>query len=145
MSEVICHGRFSTDWIASDVPRGGAEEIAALRKELDELNEKRWSEHREKNAAYKERNQLVALLSRIYPSGTRETQIEGWDEDWNGCVFIDLPTGQASWHYHRREHEMFESLPAYTKPWDGHSTALKYERVALLRDREAVKRAMQDK
>lgn len=31
------HGSFSTDWIGGDVPRGGAEEIAALRKELDEL------------------------------------------------------------------------------------------------------------
>lgn len=40
------HGRCSTDWIAADVPKGGAEEIAALRAalvaqgaELDEASE----------------------------------------------------------------------------------------------------------
>lgn len=37
---VTCHGRFSTDWIDSNVPRGGAEEIAALRVALDDLHQR---------------------------------------------------------------------------------------------------------
>lgn len=83
--------------------------------------------------AYQERNQVVALLARIYPSGLRKTDIPGWDAEWQGCVFIDLPVvGQVSWHYHDRESSLFEGLPPYTKPWDGHSTPEKYERIARL-------------
>lgn len=80
--------------------------------------------------AYYERNQLVALLARLFPSGLRKTDIEGWDAAWHNCVFIDLPTGQVSWHFHDREAHLFEGLPPYTKEWDGHSTPEKYLRVA---------------
>ena len=34
-------------------------------------------------------------------------------------VFLHLPTGQVSWH-----------LPAHPAPWDGHTTAQKYDRIA---------------
>ena len=78
------------------------------------------------NSAYRERNQLVALLSTLFPSGKAKTAIEGWDEAWHGCVYIDFPRGQASWHYHTDDEWMFERLPAYTKPWDGHTTEAKY-------------------
>lgn len=83
--------------------------------------------------AYHERNQLVALLARLYPSGIRRTDIRGWDPEWNNCVYIDLPTGQASWHYHDKEAYLFDDLPAYTKPWDGHTTVEKYARLEKLR------------
>jgi hypothetical protein len=78
------------------------------------------------NDVYTERNHLVALLSTLYPSGRAKTAIEGWDEAWHGCVFIDFPWGQASWHYHESEAYLFEHLPPYTKPWDGHTTEQKY-------------------
>lgn len=82
--------------------------------------------------AYEERNKLVAALARLFPSGVRKTAIEGWDPAWHGCVFIDLPTGQVSWHFHDREASLFDGLPPYEKPWDGHTTPEKYERVAAL-------------
>lgn len=84
------------------------------------------------DAAYAERNQLVAVLARLYPSGTKRTAIEGWDPEWHGCVYIDLPTGQASWHYHDREAYLFEGLPLYEGEWDGHTTEEKYRRIAAL-------------
>lgn len=83
--------------------------------------------------AYEERNRLVAALARLFPSGVRKTSIEGWDPAWQNCVFIDLPTGQASWHFHDREAHLFDGLPAYDKPWDGHTTPEKYVRLAALR------------
>lgn len=83
--------------------------------------------------AYQERNQVVAALARLFPSGVRKTAIDGWDPAWQNCVFIDLPTGQVSWHFHDREAHMFAGLPEYTRPWDGHTTPEKYERVAALR------------
>lgn len=82
--------------------------------------------------AYAERNQVVAALAKLFPSGTARTAIDGWDPAWHGCVYIDLPTGQVSWHYHEREAHWFEALPPYTKPWDGHDTPEKYRRLAAL-------------
>jgi hypothetical protein len=84
------------------------------------------------DGAYRERNQLVALLAALFPAGIAKTRIEGWDPEWENCVFIELPTGQVSWHYHDREADLFAHLPAYTKPWDGHTTAEKYARVRRL-------------
>jgi hypothetical protein len=78
------------------------------------------------DSVYKERNQLVALLSTLFPSGRAKTAIEGWDEAWHGCVYIDFPWGQASWHYHSDDEQMFAHLPPYKKPWDGHTTEEKY-------------------
>jgi hypothetical protein len=85
---------------------------------------------RETDIAYRERNQLVALLTILFPSGKAKTTIEGWDEAWNGCVYIDFPWGQASWHYHRDDEEMFAHLRPYTKGWDGHTTQEKYSKIA---------------
>ena len=83
-----------------------------------------------KDGAYLERNKLVALLSKVFPSGKKKTAIEGWSEDWHGCVYIDLPTGQASWHYHDSQSDLFAHLPEYQGTWDGHTTDEKYERIS---------------
>lgn len=86
----------------------------------------------DKDAAYHERNLLVAALTDLFPAGIARTDIPGWDREWHGCVYVDLPTGQASWHYHDRETELFSHLPPYPKPWDGHTTEEKYRRLAAL-------------
>lgn len=85
-----------------------------------------------KDAAYLERNQTVAALAAAYPSGIAKTAIEGWHAEWHGCVYIDLPTGQASWHYHDSQAHLFSHLPPYNGVWDGHSTEEKYRRLAAL-------------
>ncbi|WP_349745350.1 hypothetical protein [Roseateles cavernae] len=84
------------------------------------------------DAVYLERNQVVAALAKCFPSGIARTAIEGWAPEWHGCVYIDLPTGQASWHYHDREAHLFEGLPPYAGQWDGHDTPEKYRRLAAL-------------
>lgn len=87
---------------------------------------------RQKNAAYLERNKLVAVLARLYPSGLKVTPIDGWDPQWFNCVYVDLPTGQVSWHYHDSQAWLFEGLPSYKGEWDGHSTPKKYARLLAL-------------
>lgn len=82
-----------------------------------------------KDQAYLERNQVVALLARCCPAGTQPTAIPGWHAEWNGCVYIDLPTGQASWHYHDSHAWLFSGLPPYPGEWDGHTTEEKYARI----------------
>lgn len=84
------------------------------------------------DGAYSERNMLVRFLAAMYPSGICKTSILGWDPAWEWCVYIDTPEGQMPWHYHEREHELFNDLPLYDKDWDGHDTRTKYERLTRL-------------
>jgi hypothetical protein len=99
--------------------------IAALEAENKRLRD-------DLDGAYLERNRIVAALAASYPSGIKKTAIDGWDDAWHNCVYIDLPTGQASWHYHDREAKLFSNLPAYYGVWDGHTTEEKYQRLAAL-------------
>lgn len=69
---------------------------------------------------YARRNQCViravAYAQEIgYEAGFR---IDPKEPEWP-VAFIELPTGQVSWH-----------LPQHTREWDGHSTDAKYERVS---------------
>lgn len=88
----------------------------------------------QKDAAYVERNKCVALMARMaavlgYPVYRAHTRIPGWDPDWCNCIFIELPTGQVSWHYHNDERPMFiDFMMATGNPWDGHDTLEKYRR-----------------
>lgn len=84
------------------------------------------------DSVYEERNYVVAALSRAFPSGTRPTSIPGWDPAWNECVYIDLPSGQISYHYHTKMAGLFKDLPAYTKPYDGHRKIDVHDRLSAL-------------
>jgi hypothetical protein len=86
----------------------------------------------DKDEAYAERNLLVRFLASLYSAGVTRTDIPGWDSEWHGCVYIDTPVGQLSWHFHDREAHLFADLPPYAGGWDGHTTQEKYERLALL-------------
>lgn len=120
------------DYLHRDVLRAAVSALraqpAAATVPADELERMR----ARKDAAYLERNQVVAALAKCFPSGTACTAIEGWHEEWHRCVYIDLPTGQASWHYHDSHAHLFAGLPPYTREWDGHDTAEKYRRLAAL-------------
>lgn len=93
----------------------------------------------EKDGAYEERNRVVAALSKVFPAVRTRTDIEGWDPEWHGCVYIDLPTGQASWHFHDRDAWMFDHLPERHVEWDGHTTEEKYQRLASLNPEDSTK------
>jgi hypothetical protein len=96
---------------------------------LDTLAAEVRAQREAKDGAYLERNKLVALLAWLYPSGIKRTAIEGWSEDWHGCVYIDFPWGQASWHYHDSHAGLFEHLPPYAGEWNGHTTEAKYDSI----------------
>ena len=91
---------------------------------------------RKKDGAFDERMHLVAALARMYPSGIRDTTTPGWTPAWKGCVYIDLPTGQISYHYHLRHASLFEALPPYSQPWDGHDKTCVHERLDALWNRK---------
>lgn len=102
-----------------------------LRSAVDEIDRLRAdfaAKEAEKNGAYAERNKVVAALAKLFPSGVlRDTDEAGW---W--IVFIDLPDGQASWHFHESELDLLVGIPKYEGEWDGHSTEEKYARLKSL-------------
>ena len=83
------------------------------------------------DAIYRERNQVVAALSKCFYSwiGTVDDAEPGWTK----AVYIDLPSGQVSWHIPDHEiPDLFGHLQESGEPWDGHTTEEKYERLAAL-------------
>lgn len=86
-----------------------------------------------KNGAYSERNKMVAALSKIFPASLERHDGAEWEDDWRWVVFMDLPTGQVSWHLHDSEIPQFAHLPRQVgRKWDGHSTDEKYARLAAI-------------
>lgn len=90
-----------------------------------------------KDGAYLERNQVVALAGKLLlhlgsPVGLKKTPIEGWSPEWHNCVYMELPTGQISWHFHDDDAPLFEGFPEWEAEWDGHTTDEKYERIKAL-------------
>jgi len=89
--------------------------------------------HDKLNSVYRERNHLVALISKLYPAsieGHEDDPFNPWDPEWRNVIMIDLPTGQVSWHVHDSDMDMFKHLPKFQgRKWDGYSTEEKYRRV----------------
>lgn len=90
----------------------------------------------QKDGAYAERNQVLALLARMAVAlrwrvgvGQHPEADTTWEKDWRTILFVELPTGQCSWHFHDSEAHLLAGLPAYEGAWDGHTTPEKYDRV----------------
>jgi hypothetical protein len=86
----------------------------------------------QKDNAYKERNLCVSLIAKMahkmgLPVGIQLSPNEG-EPDWH-IIFIELPSGQVSWHFHSNEIPHFTGYPDYKKKWDGHNWDEKYKRV----------------
>lgn len=84
-----------------------------------------------KDQAYWERNQLVVLLSKIFPAhlAKHPESDTNWENDWRTIVCIHFPSGQGSWHIHDSEVGFFSHLELKSNDWDGHTTEEKYKRI----------------
>lgn len=83
------------------------------------LKEARKEERESKNNAYHERDMLVCALTKLFPAYlARHSEEEEWEDDWRWIVYIDLPTGQVSWHIHDSERPMFDHLEVKENNWD---------------------------
>lgn len=127
-----------------EIATSATETNKKLRKGIPELIERAETAERrvrelegEKDGAYLERNQCVAALTKLFPSTRTKTAIPGWSEDWHGCVYIQLPTGQVSWHFHDSHSRLFKHVAEAPTQWDGHDTPEKYRRLAALSEGSA--------
>ena len=109
-------------------------EVSESRAEIASLKARAAKAEEAKDTAYSERNALVAFIASMYPSCLARHVGDPWEDDWRWIVFIDLPTGQVSWHIHDSELPQFDRLPRDRHAeWDGHTTEEKYARLAKAR------------
>lgn len=79
----------------------------------------------------RERVILLAVLSKLFPSmlAHHSPDESGSDYDWGYVVYIQLPTGQVSFHIGESrqwfEHVKLSNIPV----WDGHDSDVKWQRV----------------
>ncbi len=115
----------------------------SLRDQLTQALGERDQERAAKDQAYHERDQLVALLANLFPSSLeRHPDADTtWEDAWRWLVFVDLPTGQCSWHIHDSELPLFDHVPRLQgRTWDGHSTDEKYDRIRQYTEQFGVNR-----
>jgi len=78
---------------------------------------------------YRQRNELAAALARLYPSCIG---IDKDEPDWP-VLYIQLPTGQISYHIGPNDLDLIKHFPLdESVEWDGHSNSDKSFRLALL-------------
>jgi hypothetical protein len=90
----------------------------------------------ERELAYSERDRCVAFLAKValnagWTVGTKKNSIQREVGDWPYYVYMDSPAGQLSWPFNDNQKHYFQGLPEYIKPWDGHDTLQKYNRMFL--------------
>ena len=77
---------------------------------------------------YAERNRIAQALGRMAMEMKYNVGIKNDSEDNEYVIlYIDLPTGQVSWHIPKRE--LIGEFPEYQEEWDGHQIETKIERV----------------
>lgn len=76
---------------------------------------------------------MDARLAALYPAvlaPAPDVDEPGWQ-----ILYLDLPTGQCSWHIHPRDADLYGHVEHVGQDdpraqWDGHTTPEKYQRIA---------------
>ncbi|MEU0332192.1 hypothetical protein [Streptomyces sp. NPDC006193] len=92
------------------------------------------SAERERDAAYRERAQLLAWLAALHPSSAVITPAADVDEDGWQLLYLVAGGWQMSWHIHPADAGLFRHVTAVSPGdprarWDGHDTEQKYKRL----------------
>lgn len=113
--------------MASDGRLAAEAALASLQRACEQLKA-------EKHGAYSERNQLVAVLSKLWPSHWADHPADDltWDDEWRTIICIHSPVGQLTWHVKEDERWRFAHLSREAAHWDGHTTEEKYARLTSL-------------
>lgn len=88
---------------------------------------------------YRERAQCVLAFARAaqcmgYVVGFRhDPDLDGAEAILWPVLFVDLPTGQVSWHLTVEDRLSADDIGIYHGEWDRHDTAEKYRRLAAWR------------
>lgn len=75
--------------------------------------------------AYYDRNLCVQVIAEMASRLGYKTGIKD-DPEWV-IIYVDLPTGQVSWHIPKKE--VVCNIPEYQGKWDGHNLQEKRDRL----------------
>ena len=87
---------------------------------------------RTQDEVYRERDALVAALSKLWPSHLAWHGDPDWEDGWRNIVCVHSPVGQLTWHIQDDERPQFAHLLVADEHWDGHTTTEKYARLGAL-------------
>ena len=80
----------------------------------------------EPDEAYMDRNLAVQVLAILARQQGYQIGIRNREDDWP-ILYVDLPTGQVSWHIPKDE--IVALLPDYPGEWEGHDLKEKRDRL----------------
>lgn len=134
-TEALAHERDCSTGLADELVRS-EKEAATARLALDVATKEVEAQKTSKDRAYRERNMLVAALSKLFDSHLcmHDENDATWERDWMTIVCIHGPCGQMTWHLHDSDVPLFSHLLYEQNHWDGHSTDEKYTRLEGLSD-----------
>jgi len=121
-----------------------SKEEKPLSKEQEEIFQKLSNNlslvEKDKDLAYRERNKLVALLTKFFPSflvKEADNYLNFYNIHW--IVYLETPKGQLSWHIPDLDLFLFEGVRRMeTYIWDGHTTEEKYQRLLQLEKKDII-------
>lgn len=123
--------RLELAWLEDD-----EDPIPVLKEEIRRTDKELAEVRHYKDAAYQERNRCVAAIAQLalvmgWRAGLalHPESDTTWAADWRTIVWIELPTGQVTWHVNDSEAGLFSFLKHGPFAWDGHSTSEKYDRL----------------
>jgi len=76
--------------------------------------------------AYLDRNLAVQVMAKMALQLGCRVGVREREEEWP-ILYIDLPTGQVSWHIPKDE--LIPGLPDFPDSWDGHDLKTKRKRL----------------
>ncbi|MFD6619999.1 hypothetical protein ACFWFB_32680 [Streptomyces albidoflavus] len=105
-----------------------------LSSDLDALYDRAEQAETERDAVYRERAHLVALLAAMTGGAVIAPALDTPEPGWQ-IVYLTLGGRQASWHIAWRDADLFKDVEhvEYGDPraqWDGHTTEDKYAHIA---------------
>ena len=87
-------------------------EVVALKQNIEQMRN-----DSSKNKAYREVNELASALASLFPSWVG---VDPSEPDWP-VLYVQLPTGQVSWHIGKDDADLIEGIAREGSAWEGHT------------------------
>lgn len=106
----------------SGISLSGVLVYEAMQEELQRLEDRAVEFQNAKNTAYRQRNEAALGMARMamalgMPVGVLEDKTRA---GFPYLLYIDLPTGQVSWHFMAMDRDLLSPFQKYEREWDGH-------------------------
>ena len=102
----------SIDALIAAAQEDAKAEVVALKQNIEQMRN-----DSSKNKAYREVNELASALASLFPSWVG---VDPSEPDWP-VLYVQLPTGQVSWHIGKDDADLIEGIAREGSAWEGHT------------------------